>query len=284
MATKRYRNIKIIIAATILVALIIFATVAGRSNAQSTPLVQAFTTAAPLQNGTIVQLKNQGSTTVLPLTEANIGQMYGVIVNANSSTFTLSSPSPSTTQSYVAISGTYNVFVSNQNGSIHTGDNISISAISGVGMKATVFEPLILGKALAGFDGSSSTTTTTLKSSTGKSIKVAIGSIPVSITVAKNPLLQNTEANLPGFLQKASQDITSKPVSPTRVYLGVLVIFSATVLCGMLMYAGIRSSLVAVGRNPLSKKSVLKGLFQVTLISLTIFIFGLFGVYLLLTL
>jgi hypothetical protein len=46
----------------------------------------------------------------------------------------------------------------------------------------------------------------------------------------------------------------------------------------------VRSSMIALGRNPLSRKSILRGMFQVIITSIIIFICGLFGVYLLLKL
>jgi hypothetical protein len=48
------------------------------------------------------------------------------------------------------------------------------------------------------------------------------------------------------------------------------------------MYGGIRNGLISIGRNPLSKKSIVRGMIQVILTALTIFLLGIFGVYLLL--
>lgn len=53
----------------------------------------------------------------------------------------------------VALSGRVPVFVSDENGPIHTGDFITTSSISGVGMKA-IKQGVVIGKALEDFDAS----------------------------------------------------------------------------------------------------------------------------------
>jgi len=50
------------------------------------------------------------------------------------------------------------------------------------------------------------------------------------------------------------------------------------------MYSGIRSGMIAVGRNPLSKKSIIRSLIQTVIAGLIIFLAGVFAVYLLLKL
>jgi hypothetical protein len=52
----------------------------------------------------------------------------------------------------------------------------------------------------------------------------------------------------------------------------------------VILYSGVRNTLISIGRNPLSKKTIYKGLIQIILMGLIIFITGLFGVYLLLKL
>jgi len=50
------------------------------------------------------------------------------------------------------------------------------------------------------------------------------------------------------------------------------------------LYSGIRNALIAIGRNPLSKKSIFRGLLEIILTGFIILIIGLFAVYLLLKL
>lgn len=243
-------------------------------------VTQGYGTDQSLQRGMIVQLKKSDTTKVEPVTQATIDQMHGVVVDANDAPVTLSAEGQKV---FVATTGHFQVLVNTQNGPIANGDYITISAISGIGMKADTVEPLVIGKALASFDGKTNAITTSeITDSTGAKRKIAIGRIDIDITVGRNPLLKATQANLPEFLRKASEAIAGKPVNPVRVYIGVVVFVIAAVVSGTLMFGGVRSAIISIGRNPLSKKSIIRGMFQVVIVGLTIFISGVFGVYLLL--
>jgi hypothetical protein len=51
-----------------------------------------------------------------------------------------------------------------------------------------------------------------------------------------------------------------------------------------MLYSGIRSGMIAVGRNPLSKKSIMRSLIETVIAGLIVFAVGIFAVYLLLKL
>lgn len=64
-----------------------------------------------------------------------------------------------------------------------------------------------------------------------------------------------------------------------------MAITGASVITALvLLYAGVRNAIISIGRNPMSRKSIVKALIQVILTSLLILIIGLFAVYLLLKL
>ena len=253
--------------------------------AQSGPIyaqtiTQGYASDTAIQRATIVSLKLDDATTVEPTSFDNDERMHGVVVSANDAPFTLSTEDEKT---FVATKGRFEVFVSNENGSIQTGDFIAISRVAGIGMKAGEREPFVIGKALSGFDGESGVLSTTTIDDAGTEKKVAIGRIQADIGVSGNPLLRPTKANLPSFLEKVAETIAQKtPVNPTRIYLSLAVLFVSAVVAGVLLYSGIRSSLISIGRNPLSKKSITRGLLQVIMTSSIILLLGIFGVYLLL--
>ncbi len=263
----------------VLITIITSVFFSGAAAAQS--VLQSYTTTAPLQLGVIVQQTPKNPGQVEPLTQNNATKMFGVVVSPNSSPVSLSSTSGGH-QAYVATSGVADVLVSDQDGAIGIGDYITISSVSGIGMKAGSSDSTILGKATSTFDGSNALGTTTLKNSAGHQQTVQLGEVAVSISVGRNPLEKGSASSLPGFLQRASQNISGKPVSATRVYIGLVILLISAVISGSLLYAGVRSGIIAIGRNPLSKKSIFRSLVQVTLTSLIVFIIGLFGVYLLL--
>jgi hypothetical protein len=244
-------------------------------------VTQGYKADRPLQRGMIVKLKSNDSSVIEPVDNESIEHMHGVVVDANDAPVTLSGEGQ---QTFVATIGHFDVLVSNQNGPIAVGDYITISALPGIGMKAGDKQPMVAGKALGTFDGTSNVVgQADLKEGNG-SRKVAIGRVRMDLGVASNPLVKPTDANLPRFLEKTAEAIANKPVSPAKVYLSLAIFLATAMITGTVLYAGLRSSIIAIGRNPLSKKSINKSMAQVILTGLIIFISGTFGVYLLLRL
>lgn len=236
----------------------------------------------PLQRGMLVQLKKDDATKIEPVSQKDMEKLHGVVVDPNDAPVTLSADG---SKVFVATAGQYEILVADQNGAIAAGDYVTVSALDGIGMKAGTVEPIVIGRALAAFDGKSNVISTTdVKDSAGATRSVAIGRVKVDVLVAKNPLLRGERANVPEFLRKASQAIAGKEVSTVRIYLSLVVFIVCTIIAGVLMYGGVRSAIISIGRNPLSKKAIIRGMIQVILVGLTIFITGIFGVYLLLKL
>jgi hypothetical protein len=236
-----------------------------------------------LYNGMIVSLADDSADKVQPLDKAAAKDMLGVVTAANDAPFSLAQVS-NQQQVYVATAGQYNVLVSTQEGRIKKGDFITISSLHGIGMKATNDDEIIIGKALASFDGQTAVDgTTTVKTSGGGTRTVPLGHILVDISVAHNPFFKTDKTDgVPSFLAAAASAVTDRPVGAVRIYAALLVLLACLALAGFVIYAGVRNGMVAIGRNPLAKSSVMRNLVQVVLISLIVFIIGLVAVYLLL--
>ena len=80
------------------------------------------------------------------------------------------------------------------------------------------------------------------------------------------------------------QQIAEKPVNQIRIYLSLAIAVISLIAALVMLYAGIRNSVISIGRNPMGKKSIFRALVQVILTSILILIIGLFAVYLLLKL
>jgi co-chaperonin GroES (HSP10) len=238
-------------------------------------VTQTYSADTALLRGLIVAVKEGDATKVEAVSALHMERMHGVVVDPNDAPVTLTNEGQ---RVYVATVGRYDVLVSNQNGTIAIGDYITVSSYNGIGMKADANQSMVVGKALAAYDGKNSIATETVNGN-----KVAIGRIQVDLSVNNNPLAR-TEANLPEFLRKATESIAHKPVSAVRAYISIGVFFASSIVAGALMYAGVRSSIISIGRNPLGKKNIMRGMIQIILVSLIIFISGIFGVYLLLKL
>ena len=246
-------------------------------------VTQGYGSDVVLQRGMIVGLKKDDLRKVEPINNDQFDRLHGVVIGANDSAVLLGND---TEKVYVASGGRFTVLVSDQSGDIKPGDYVTISSVSGIGMKAGDYDPVILGRALEEFKGGDSGTlvgTAKVKDTNGKEQQIRIGRIVVDVSIGKNPLLKN-DNNLPDALRRASEMIAGKSVSPIRVYLSLVILTVAALISGSLIYSAVRSSLIAIGRNPLSKKSIIRGLFQVVIIGLMVFLSGIFGVYLLLRL
>ena len=265
------------------VGMLLLMSVPAIASAQA--VVQSYGSDSTLEPGMIVQLDTKDSSKVLPATQGDIDHIHGVIVPPNDAPVSLQSNS-TTQQYYVATSGTYDVLVSDQGGPIQKGDYVTVSSLAGVGMKAASAQTIVLGKALDSFDGSSNVEgTATLKQDNGKATTVRLGKVSIDISIAHNPLYTpSTASSIVSQLQKFGDSVAHKPVSLARIYISLAVLAAAVGIASTMLVTGVRTSLTAVGRNPLARSHIIRGLIQITFTSLIIFVVGVFGVYLLLKL
>jgi hypothetical protein len=260
----------------------------GDSSAQSQSTntsagLQGYTADSVLQIGTIVQLDSSQKDKVKAATQSKLNLMYGVVIDPHSLPITFSNGSNN--EVYVATSGTYDTLVSTQGGEIASGDYVTLSSVDGVAMKADDKQKIVFGRAAAGFNSKADGVgQVSLKDSNGKVQTVTLGEIPVAIDIKHNPNDKSTKANVPHFLQRIGQAIAEKPIGPVRIYLSVFISGISIIIALMTLYSGVRTSIYSIARNPLSKKTVLRGLMTVILTSIIILIIGLFAVYLLLKL
>ena len=239
-----------------------------------TSFVVSYNSDNPLEKGRVIALNKDDSKKVEPVPYNQPDRIYGVVVDANDAPVTLTREGEKV---FVATGGKHEVLVSVENGIINVGDYLSLSRSDGVAAKATDKQDYILGKALTGFDGRTGVIT---KSDSG----AGIARIVADISVSRNPIRRIDVNFLPQFLQKTAEGIAGKPVNMARVYVSLGILVITGLIAGSLLYGGVKSAIISIGRNPLSKKSIIRGLLQVVFVSLIIFITGVFAVYLLLRL
>lgn len=246
---------------------------------------QGYAANTPLDNGTIVQLTGKDAKQVKPASQAELQNMFGVTIDRSQLPVTLSSEGLEN-EVYVAASGTYNVLVSTQGGAIAKGDYVTLSAVDGIAMKAGTAEKTVFGRAVGSFDGKGVTLgTATLKDTSGKTNKtVTLGSVAVTIDIKSNPNEKSTKVQVPEVLERIGQAIAEKEVSPIRIYLSMGITAVSLIAAIAVLYSGVRSGIISIGRNPMTKKSIFRALLEIILTSVLILIIGLFAVYLLLKL
>ncbi len=241
-------------------------------------VTQSYEADEPLQRGIIVVIDESNANKVRPAKLEEIERVHGVVVNNNDAPVTLSIEGQ---QVFVATTGRYQILVSTENGPINVGDYVTLSSLQGVGMRGDEQRnKIVFGKALESFNDTSEVITTTKLGERD----IALGRVMVDITVSKNPLLKGVEPNVPSFLKKAVETVAGKPVDALRAYVALAVFVLTVGISGTLMYGGVRSGIISIGRNPLSKKSIVRSIFQIVLVSLIVLMAGIFGVYLILRL
>lgn len=247
----------------------------------SSAVPQNYIAGASVLPGMLIE-PGETANTVVPASPKDISKVLGVVVPASAADITLTPASGSGQQVLVAATGQYNVLVSSQNGPIKAGDYLTLSALPGIAMKATAKQTEVVGQATDGFNGKSGVIDTTdLKSTLGNKTTASIGRVSANVRVTANPLYKN-DNNVPGFLNKAANSIANKQVNPVRIYLSIGVLLATFFITGGMFYGGIRGGITAIGRNPLAKKAISRGLIQAVVMGLVVLAAGIFAVYVIL--
>lgn len=226
--------------------------------------------------GALVSLKSGTANTVELSTAANIDRLLGV---AGQDSLIELSDGTGTVQ--IVTTGETAALVSDINGDVKTGDKITASPIAGVGMKATS-STLVVGTAQADLK-SVETETRTVTDKKGKKQTVHIGAIPLQVDKVFYNAPNDQSSFLPPAVQDFANDLVGRQVSPLRVFFALSLVLFMFATVAIILYSSVRSSIISIGRNPLSEKSVHKGLLQVGLTVFGAMAFTVIVVYLILT-
>lgn len=186
-----------------------------------------------------------------------------------------------TQQTQVVISGTVLALVSTINGSVSYGDKIAASPISGVGMKATE-SGLIVGTVAQDFSAAQQVTERKVRDRKGVEQTVKIGLLPVQVNVSYYRAPDDDQTILPAFLQQFVNAVAGRPVGLMRALIALALLVTGFGAATVLIYASVRSSIISIGRNPLSAPAVHRSLFEVGAMSGGILLVMVIAVYLVL--
>lgn len=242
-----------------------------------TTISQGYATTDQLTAGSIVSLKNNTTDHVEAASSKNVGSMFGVAINDGNSLLTLSGTDSSQVQ--IATSGIVQVLVSDINGGISQGDEITASPINGVGMKATD-NIKVVGIAQSDLNASSGSKQT-YKDKSGTH-SVLIGQIPVALNVTYF-YKQAQKSIVPGAIQNVANALAGKKVNtlPIIICIGIFIITLIVVVS--IIYSMIRSSIISVGRNPMSQSAIYRDLVQMSALVLVILSVSFATMYMVLT-
>lgn len=238
---------------------------------------QGFSTSEELGQGTLVSLTEDAAKGAVVAANTDNGERLVGIVSDSS----LVELSGTTNEVQVATSGTAYAFVSDINGEIKRGDKIAPSPVSGIGMKATESSQ-VLGT--AGEDSSTaklvSTRVATDRNGIEHTITIRLMTTQINVAYFQKP--EDTDSFLPSFLTQFANAVVGRDVAPIRVLLSLVLLVAGFGGVAVLLYSSVRSSIISIGRNPLSSDAVHKGMFEVAGLALGILMVMLIAVYLVL--
>lgn len=243
-----------------------------------TSITQEFSVEEKLPLGSIVSLVEESQDRVEPATIQNAGDIYGVVVNDQDAL--LSFNIDNERQVNVANSGIVPVLVSDLNGEIKRGDHITASPITGVGMKATS-NVKVIGVAQRDFTQEQSSEHT-YTDSNGQEETVMLGEVPVYVNVSyyfKEP----DKSLIPSALQNLANSVAGKEVKPLPIIVSAVIFVVTLIAVASIMFSMVRSSIISVGRNPMSQSAIYRNLMQISALVIGILSVATVSIYLILT-
>lgn len=241
-----------------------------------TSLSESYSSSDNLAIGSLVSIKDDQTDIVMAADSSNVNNLLGVVIASGSSLLTLSNGKEDQVQ--VATDGTLPVLVSNINGDIERGDHVTASPVKGVGMRATS-NVRIVGIAQGNMTNAKEET---YKDSQGVEKKMKIGEVPVLVNVAyyfKEP----EKTVIPAAVQNIANSLSGRDVGTVPILIAGAIFLIMLIIVASLIYSMIRSSIISVGRNPLSQSAIYRDLIQLSGLVLAILGVGLVSIYLVLT-
>ena len=226
-------------------------------------------------SGALVSLRAGTSNTVELATVSNRSRMLGIAGTQSLIEFANGQPVR------VVTGGTTPTLVSDINGVIKSGDRITASPIVGIGMKATE-STMVIGSAQSDMQlASSETRDVTAQNGTHRTVH--IGAVSTLVTPTYYEASTVHSKLVPSSIQDFAANLAGHQVSPIRILIAGLIIVLLFVAVAMLLYSSVRSSIISIGRNPLSERAVRRGLLEVGVTIVGVLAFTVIAVYLILT-
>lgn len=218
---------------------------------------------------------------VEPATDKNASSLLGVLTS-DTQTFDRQAG-----QVAVQTDGAASALVSTLNGDVLVGDRIGISPVAGVGAKMKS-SGWIVGVAQASLDSKTTgAVATTVSDSKNNKHTVYVAAIPlvVKVTYYSAPGAVTVKTStVPTSLQSTVDTIAGKHVSVLGIVLSFMLISIGIIFAAQVVSSVIRGSFTAIGRQPLSKRVILRLVLQLLAMSGLILIAASVGAYVMLRL
>ena len=233
---------------------LILALAAAQSTHAITTISQGYITEGEVAVGSLVSLVDTRTDTVSAATVETNSNLLGVVVTGGSSLLSLGNGTSGEVQ--VATGGSAPVLVSDINGEIVQGDQITASPIAGVGMKATG-NAKVIGVAQADM----TKTTESDVEIDGNTRNLSLGNVLVLINVSYH-YEQPEKTIIPAALQNIANALAGREVRPLPIIVSAIVFVIMLLVVASIVYAMIKNSIISVGRNPLAQSAVYRNVIQ----------------------
>lgn len=264
---------------SLLIGIVLAAAAIAPAASVSANIAKTYQTTSTIPSGSIVSLVPGRSGYVSLASYENGGSLLGIATEDNSSAVVIN-PAPNKVQ--VLLAGSASLLVSDLNGPVKSGDQISISPIKGVGMKA---EPgfAVLGTAQGAYNGhAKDANTIAVKNTQGRITQAAIGYVMVEITIGAHGAAGSSGDGVVNTLVRSASLVAGRDVPVLAAVLSAVIAFVSLVALIVLIYGATRGSLISIGRNPLARVAIFESLAQVMAIATLIVATAILSIYLIL--
>ncbi len=206
----------------------------------------------------------------------DIDKTIGIAVGLSDSLLTVA---PVSSEVYIVSNGPAKAYVSDLNGAVRRGDLLAISPLKGILMKSTDPTLPTIGQALDDFI-SQETQTIIAQDANKKPVEVHVALMDINVSI-KPARSSSTEADS-SWIKSFGKSLVGHEISTVRVLASIAIFFTLMIIEGELIYGTVASTITAIGRNPLAKKSILSQSLRSVKVAVTILIIGVGSVALLL--
>jgi hypothetical protein len=224
-----------------------------------------FNTSQALSEGMVVSLDPDDKEKVIASNISNSDTIVGVVSGI--------AVSDGVTEVEVATEGTIDVLVTTLYGDIKKGDVLGLSTISGIAAKFGG-QGVNIGTATEDLNTSgASVTEQQISSEDGADAKThKVGYVPVKIGIQKvaSGEAAKQENYIPSAVQQFSNGLAGKSVTGGRIIAAAAVVVTGFAASMIIIRNAINSSIIAIGRNPLTKKTTLNTLMGIFTLAITI--------------
>lgn len=237
---------------------------------------QGYASTEEIKSGSLVSLDEKVPTQVQLANPDRASRLLGVAVNPADAAINFSTGAK---EVQVATAETAPTLVSTANGDVKSGDLIAPTFINGVGGKATV-SSRVIGVAQADLTASTpGAKKQMVNPKDGDPREVTIAQVPVRIQLSDYAAPDKEKSVVPKIIQELSDSIAGKKVATIRILIGGAILIVALIAVSALIYSATRSSIISIGRNPLSKSAVQKSLIQIFILVMIILGTALISIY-----